>query len=176
MMVKRQEKENSAEIGEYREESARIPFMVMAVLVLAIEVSLGWLIFKIDTEGVHDANVSKYNALIQSVFADTRDVGIILKNGSLDTVTRKKRTVTLVVPEVVLVDEKPKAQAPLSIKLKGIYWHPTRPLVDIDGKTYRVGDTIQGYTITKIDKRTVQFKAKDGDVVVKDFYEGLLEK
>ncbi len=175
MMVKRQGKGTSVAIAEYREESAKIPFVVMAVLVLIIGGLLGWLIFKIDTEGTHAANVSKYDALIQTVFADTQDISIMLKDGSLGRVSRK-RTITLIVPEVVLVDEnESKAQSPLKIELKGIYWNPTRPLVDIDNKTYYVGDKVQGYTIVKINKTAVHFKSQDGGIVVKEFYENLLQ-
>ena len=175
-MVKRQEKKNGDAIPSYCEESTKIPILLMAVLVLIIGVLLGLLIFKIDAEGTHAANVSKYNALIQTVSADTQVVSALLEEGVSD-MTSRERTVTLIVPEVVLVDEnETKAQSSFKIELKGIYWHPTHPLVDIDNETYGVGDGVHGYTITKIGKSSVQFKARDGGVVVKEFYEGLLEK
>ena len=175
-MSKKKKQQNSDVIPEYREESAKIPFVVMVLLVLLIGGSLGWMIFRIDTEGSLAVNVSKYNMLIQTVSSDMQDISTILKDDSVD-MEERKHTVTLIVPEVVLVDERKPEEgpAPLKVDLKGIYWSPSNPLVDIDNETYYVGDVIQGYTIVKISKTAVHFKAKDGTLVVKDFYENLLQ-
>lgn len=174
-MGKRPERETVDAVSEYREESARIPFVVMAVLVLMIGLLLGWTIFKIDTEGFHAVNVSKYSTLIQAVSADTQAVAAMLEDGSTEMMDRKRTLAPRVPKEVPVVEIKPAIQSPLAIELKGIYWNPVHPLVDIDNEIYREGDTVQGYAITKIGKRSVQFKAKDGGMVVKGIYEEQLE-
>jgi hypothetical protein len=91
---------------------------------------------------------------------------------------QQSQVVTLIVPEVVIVEEKknPEKISPLKVNLDGIYWNAKNPLISIGDETYRVGDVIQGYEIVRINKTTVQFRAPDGSLIVKDMYENLLNK
>lgn len=176
MMQKKLDAANSKRDAEYREESTKVPVFMMVVVLVLVSAPLVWAISSINTAGSKAADVSKYNTLVQTVGTDLKTVQTMLADGAAG-VDIQDRTVTLIVPELVIVDEaKPgDALAPLKIELKGIYWSPTRPLADIDGETYYVGDSIQGYKIIKIGKTAVHFKAKDGRIVVKDFYEDLLQ-
>ena len=174
MMKKKPDGADIKQNVEYREESPKLPVVVLVATLVLVAAPLVWAILKIDAEGSKAADISKYTALIQTVGTDVGTVKAMLSSGSVD-LDAKERKVTLIVPELVLVDEAKPADSlsPLKINMKGIYWNPTNPLVDIDNETYYVGDEIQGYTIVKIDKTAVHFKGKDGKIVVKDFYENL---
>lgn len=174
MMKKNPDRAAAKHDLEYREESLKLPVAALVVVLLLVAAPLVWTILKIDDEGAKAIDISKYNLLIQTVDSDVQTVNAILANEA-SGLESKERKVTLIVPELVLVDEmKPTdSSLPLKINLKGIYWSPSNPLVDIDGETYYVGDKIQGYTLVKIDKTAVHFKDKDGKIVVKKFYENL---
>lgn len=162
---------------QYREESALVPLAIAVVASLLILLPAIWMISLINREGKQGAVVTKYETLVQGVRGDVDVVDTILVEGGLESVLAgRSGKVRLIVPDVVLVDEvseDPNAVKPLKIKLEGIYWSPTRPIVGIQGETYNVGDMIQGYEIVEIGKDDVHFKDKNGEVVVKGMYENL---
>jgi hypothetical protein len=61
----------------------------------------------------------------------------------------------------------------LMLKLTGIYWNSTSPVVTINNEDYSVGDTVKGYTIVEIRTTEVVFRSPMGDKVVKSFYDDL---
>ncbi len=164
--------------SEYREETAKLPVAITVAAVLLVGIPLAVWIFRIDEAGKISADISKYETLVQTVDGDVQTVDAILdKDAEAINAADKKRTVTLIVPEIVIVEDRKNGsekQSSLNIALDGIYWNPDSPLATIDGETYREGDTIQGYTIIEIGKRSVRFKGKDGTIVEKDMYEDLL--
>jgi len=110
---------------------------------------------------------------VQTVDGDVQTVDAILdKDAEAINAADKKRTVTLIVPEIVIVEDRKNGsekQSSLNIVLDGIYWNPDSPLATIDGETYREGDIIQGYKIVEIGKRSVQGqgwnRSREGDVL-----------
>jgi len=165
----------------YKEESVKIPSMITLIIVALFSIPLVMWIIKINDEGTRAANVARYNTLISTVDQDARTVRALLDNDADELAAirdaRDSATVTLIVPEVVIVEEKTDGQQvmPLTVTLDGVYWSPKNPLASIDGETYRVGDIIQGYEIVSIGKTSVQFQSSSGIIVVKDLYEGLLK-
>ena len=160
----------------YCEETVRVPFVVMLLLVVLVVVPSGWLIRRENAVGVHSTDVAEGKALARSVMDNLKALDSLMV-GDGDQMGPSE-IVTLIVPEILIVDaSKPTQpeQAVLSVELKGIYWNPTHPLADIDGETVSVGDEVaNGYIIVKIGKTSVHFKGKDGKIVVKNMYEGLL--
>lgn len=167
--------------ADYREETVKIPLLVTFVVLLLICAPLLWMILKINEEGAKSTSVAKYNALVEIVNFDVDTVDTMLSaDSSLNDLSSdgKAPVVTLIVPEVMLVDESSLssgAMTPLNIQLDAIYWSPANPIVGIGEETYRVGDSLQGYEIIEIGKTKVRFRARDGSIVVKDFYENLLQ-
>ncbi len=157
----------------YHEESAKWPVLILGVVLVLAITPWVWTLSKINYAGSKSADISKYTALIQFASADIDAVKYALASRSTKQAIQK-RSVTLIVPELVVIDEvKLGTLSPLQIKMNGIYWNPSNPLVGINSETYGVGDKVQGYVIVKIGKTAVHFKAKDGTIVVKDFYENL---
>lgn len=160
----------------YCEETVRVPFVVMLLLVVLVVVPSGWLIRRGNAVGARSVDVAEGKALARSVVGNLKALDSLLA-GNGDQMGPSE-VVTLIVPEILIVDASPPAQpekAALSVEIKGIYWHPTRPLVDIGGETFSVGDEVaNGYVIVKIGKTAVHFKGKDGKITVKDMYEGIL--
>ncbi len=165
----------------YKEESVKIPSAITLIIIVLLTVPLAMWIIKINDEGTRAANVARYNTLIATVDHDVRTVRALLGNDAEELAAireaRKTATVTLIVPEVVILEQKTDGQnvAPLKVTLDGVYWSPSNPLASIDGETYRVGDVIQGYEIVRIDKTSVQFQSSDGTIVKKDMYDDLLK-
>ncbi|MDH3981998.1 MAG: hypothetical protein OES84_03760, partial [Kiritimatiellaceae bacterium] len=156
-------------MAEYREESIKVPVVVTVVVVLLIVAPLIYWILQINAFGIRAADTTKYDALVQVVDSDVQTVDAMLRNDTAELeailAARKTPVVTLVVPEIVIVDEKtsdPNRTAPLKGELEGIYWSAERPLVGIAGDIYRVGDKVQGYEVVQISKRSAQFRAEDG--------------
>ena len=167
---------------EYREESVKVPALITMVVLLLISAPLIFWLTKINEKGLKLADISRYDNLVAMVESDTRAVSAILNNDAAElaaiNAARKSPVVTLIIPEVVIQDEKKPKEGvgPLNIDLEGVYWNSANPLVGIGGETYRSGDVIQGYEITHIGKTSVQFQAPDGTILVKDMYENLLYK
>ncbi len=165
----------------YREETIRIPVLITILAVALITVPLVMWILKINNEGTRSANVARFDSLIASVNKDVRTVRALLGNDAAELAAmrdaRNAAVVTLIVPEVVIVEENSRDQniKPLQVEMDGIYWSPSKPLVSLNGDTYRVGDIIQGYEIISIGKTAVHFQAADGTEVVKDMYDDLLK-
>jgi hypothetical protein len=166
----------------YKEESVKIPAAVTVALLILICAPLVLWIIRINAEGIQATNTAKYDALVSKVENDVRTVDALLRNDAEELEAMRQaqqsQVVTLIVPEVVIVEEKknPEKISPLKVNLDGIYWNAKNPLISIGDETYRVGDVIQGYEIVRINKTTVQFRAPDGSLVVKDMYENLLNK
>ena len=166
----------------YAEESVKVPALITVVVLALIAAPLGYWIYQINTAGEKSTNVERFYGLVDAVEKNVLTVTAMINNDAealaAINASRKEPVVTLIVPEVVIVDEKKPAQGtgPLKIEMDGIYWSSARPLVSINGETYGVGDVIQGYEITRIGKTSVQFQAPDGTIEVKDMYENLLEK
>ncbi len=168
--------------AKYHEESAKIPILSTAVILLLIAAPFIVWIVKINNDGAKANNVSKYENLAQLVASDVRMVDAMLRNDAAALAAmyagRKIPVVTLIVPEVVIVEnrkDEPAKVTELNVELEGIYWSPANPLVGIGGETYRIGDMIRGYEIIRIGKTMVQFQSSDGTIVVKDMYENLLQ-
>lgn len=164
----------------YREQSIHFPIAVMVVaLLLVCAPSLFW-IHRVNVQGNSENSVVHYHALLDLVATDILAVDALMRDdasalAALDA-TRKAPVVRLIVPDVVIVEEKKvpeKEVSPLRSVLEAIYWNKTNPLATLDGETYRVGDSLQGYEIVAINKSTVLFKGGDGKVVVKDIDEDL---
>lgn len=170
-------------LGEvYSEESVKRPALITLAVLVLLTIPLGLWILSINKEGAQSNDVGRYVALMEEVSIDVKTVAALSMNDT-DTLAaidafRNNQSVTLIVPEIVIVEEEktPNVISPLNIELSGIYWSPNNPLAGINGETYGVGEQIQGYEITRIEKTTVHFKANDGSIVVKDMDEILLEK
>jgi hypothetical protein len=166
----------------YKEESVKIPAVVTVVLLVLICVPLVLWILRINEEGSRATNTAKYDAMVLKVKKDVLTVDALLRNDAAELeamrVAKQAQVVTLIVPEVVIVEEKkePEKVGVLKVSIDGIYWSPKNPLVSIGDETYRTGDVVQGYEIVRINKTTVHFQAPDGSVVVQDIYENLLNK
>jgi hypothetical protein len=163
--------------AEYREESAKLPLVIAVLAVLLVAAPFIATILRINDEGAQAAVVTKYNGLIEIVTSDLGAADSMLHEQDRVNAGRQGGVVKLIVPEVVLIDEKslnPDADDPLNIELDAIYWSPANPIVGINGETYHVGEKVQGYEIIEIGKTSVRFKSKQGNIVVKDFYENLL--
>lgn len=166
----------------YREETAKVPVAITLLTLILVAAPLVYWIYHINREGAKANDVSQYNVLVQAVANNVRTVDAMLRNDAEElaaiNASAKKPVVTLIVPEVVIVEEQKVSgkQAPLKVKLDGISWTKTNPVAIIDGETYFVGDTVQGYEIVRIGKTSVQFQATDGTIVVMDMYEDLLKK
>ncbi|VGO17543.1 hypothetical protein PDESU_06140 [Pontiella desulfatans] len=169
-------------VDDYREESTRIPLVITLLLLLLTAAPMSYWIFRINQVGTVSTDVSNYDVLVNAVANNVKTVDAMLNNDAealaAINANSKKQVVTLIVPEVVIVEDRgmePKEQRALEIELEGIYWSPANPLVGINGETYRMGDSIQGYEIVRIGKTAVQFQGADGNIVVMDMYENLLK-
>ncbi|WP_372846102.1 hypothetical protein [Pontiella sp.] len=167
----------------YREETVKIPAIISIVAVLLVAAPLVFWIYTINAEGAKSTDIARYEHLIASVKNDAAAVDAMLRNDAVElariNAMRKKPVVTLVVPEVVIVEEKKgssNSQDLLSAELEGIFWHPSNPLACINGDTYRIGDKVQGYEIVRIGKESVRFKALDGTITQLNMYENLFKK
>lgn len=165
---------------KYHEETLAIPVVVTIVVLLLLALPLVYRISVINAEGSKANDISKYSALVKLVDADIQTVDAMLRNdtAALAAINASHTPqVTLIIPEVVVVETKSKEGDPevLKVEMEGIYWSPTNPLVGINGETYAVGDSVQGHKIIKISKTTVEFRSKNGTTVVKDMYEDLLK-
>ena len=166
--------------GPYREESLGPPLLTLVVLLASIATPLVLAVLRIEANGKKGADITKYHALVQQVGSNVRSIDRLLASEAAGMTAiaeaRKNPKVQLIVPDVVIVDEQESPNGNrLNVGMKGIYWHPVNPLVDIGDKTYRVGDVYEKHTIVKITRRTVHFEDRFGNIVVKDFYENLLE-
>jgi hypothetical protein len=167
---------------DYAEESIKTPALITLVVLILIAAPLVYWQHNINRDGEKLTDISSFDTLVTLVASNTRTVNAMLNNDmealAAINASRKQPVVTLIVPEVVILDEeKPvKGAGVLNVKLQGVYWNPARPLVGINGETYGVGDVIQGYEITRVDQTSVQFQAADGTIVVKDMYENLLQE
>ncbi len=165
----------------YQEESVKVPFFVTLVVLALVSAPIVYWMMKINDEGSRSANFSNYDALVEVVNNDVRMVDAMLRNDAeaLSAIrsSRGAPMVTLIVPDVVIVQEKRSGNSPeaLKVTLEGIYWNPVTPLVGMNGETYRVGDVIQGYEITRIGKTSVQFQGPDGSIEKRGMYDGLLQ-
>jgi hypothetical protein len=167
----------------YREETVKIPAIITVVVLLLLAAPLVFWIYSINVKVAKSTDIARYEKLIASVKTDVRAVDAMLRDDSVElariNALRKKPVVTLVVPEVVIVEEKnapSKSQDVLTAELEGIFWHPRNPLACIDGNTYRIGDTVQGHEIVMIGKEFVRFKALDGTITKLSMYENLFKK
>ncbi|MDZ8119284.1 hypothetical protein [Pontiella agarivorans] len=163
----------------YKEETVTVPAVITALLIVMIAVPLVLWIIKINDAGTRAASRVKYEALIAEVENDSRMVNAFLSDNAAELeairIARQAPVVTLIVPEVVIVDERENQTVqPLNVELDGIYWSVRNPLAGMNGEMYSVGDVIQGYEIVQIDKLSVRFIAPDGSPVVKEMYEDLL--
>lgn len=166
----------------YREESVRAPVLITLLVLVLAAAPLVWWIFRINEEGRKSTDISKYNVLVNVVADNVKTVDALLRNDAEELAAirsaAKQPVVKLIVPDVVIVEEKqqrPDASKPLKVSIDGIYWSSANPLAGINGETYRVGDTIQGYEIVQIDKTSIRFQAADGTIVVMDIYDDLLQ-
>ena len=169
--------------ADYQEESIRTPALITLVLMVLISIPLGSWIYRINMAGKNSSNVTKYEKLVKRVDGDVQIVSTVLNSDTAEMeaiqASRSAGTVRLIVPEVVIVEKRDKPapdKTTLDFELDGIYWSIANPLVTIEGETYRIGDTVYGYTIVEIRKRSVIFKGKDGKLVEKDIYGDLLQK
>lgn len=166
----------------YREESARVPVLITLLVLALTAAPLIWWIFRINEDGRKSTDVSRYSVLVNVVAANVKTMDALFRNDAEELAAMraaaKRPVVKLVVPDVVIVEEnqqKQDASKPLKVSIDGIYWSPANPLAGLNGETYRVGDTIQGYEIVQIDKTSIRFQAADGTIVVMDIYDDLLQ-
>ncbi len=165
--------------ADYCEESVKIPLAIAILAVVLVAAPFIYTVLKINDEGAQAAVVTKYNALVEAVLSDLGAANTMLHDDSGMASIKAvggNSVVKLIVPEVVLVDaESQNPEDELNVELEAIYWSPSNPIAGINGETYHVGDTIQGYEIVEIGKTTVHFKGKSGKVIVKNFYENLFK-
>lgn len=165
----------------YKEETVKVPAAIALLLIILITVPLILWILRINDDGTRSANVSNYEALIEKVGTDVKTVEALLRDDAdeLESIlnARKKRVVTLIVPDVVIVEEEQETSSDQALKasVDGIYWSASNPLVSINGETYRQGEIIQGYKILKVGKTIVDFEGPDGTIVTIDMYGDLLK-
>ncbi len=170
--------------ADYREESLKGPLLTAVAAVFLVGVPLGFWIQRINVAGLRAADVSKYDALVQSVEGRIKVVNTMLQNNTQDIAVinsaKKTAVVTLIVPEPLAVEEEQQAEiamsAPLRVSIDGIYWSSASPLVGINGETYREGDRVKGHTIIEIRKTNVRFRDDLGNEIVMDMYENLLKE
>jgi hypothetical protein len=87
--------------------------------------------------------------------------------GSTDSVQKKMRRNEVVTAVVVEISREPApgqrvAGKNRSFVLQGISWSVDKPLVMIDDKLYKEGDSIGGYTIEKIFQQAIILRGADG--------------
>ncbi|QBG46123.1 hypothetical protein EGM51_01355 [Verrucomicrobia bacterium S94] len=165
------------ENAPYKEETIKVPVVLAVLLVVLIAVPLVLWIIRINEAGTRAASGARYDALIAEVNQGIRTVNAFLTDNEEELAAiraaRERSVVTLVVPEVVMMEEQQnRTIPPLDVELKGIYWRAREPLAGINGELYGVGDVIQGYEIVQIDELSVRFRGPDGTLVVKEIYDG----
>lgn len=168
----------------YHETTLMLPMILLVASLLLIGVPLGVLGYRIDEVGGRGLDLFKYKALEKTVSADMQAVKFILNADNKESViidsSIKNKLITLVIPEVVIVEQVSKASGTktpsLEVDLGGIYWNPNTPLATIDGETRQVGDQVQGYEVVWIGKTKVRFRGQDGSFVEKGMYDDLLQE
>ena len=167
-------------VQEYQEESVKPALIAMIVAVVVVTLPLGWMIHKIGDEGFSSTEISKYTGLAMLVDRNVMNVHKILENDVVDedilSGVSVAPMVTLITPNIGptnMGESAGQSGKQLKVKLKAIYWNPRDPLVTIGDDNYRVGEKIQGFTITEIRKTEVVFRSPLGDTVIKYFYDYL---
>ena len=74
-----------------------------------------------------------------------------------ESISEQKKT------SVSIFSKKPRLP---SIKIEGILYNATSPIVIINGKIYKVGDTYKGAQIIQISKDSVKFTFQDEEFVI----------
>ncbi|MBN2161378.1 MAG: hypothetical protein JXR25_00325 [Pontiellaceae bacterium] len=162
----------------YEEVSLKLPLIILVLSLVLTGGPLAWGLVKVNEDGEASIGVSKYLTLADGAAKNIALVKNALQ-GRKEESQQVKDVVTLVVPEVVIVEAEKtevKGPKPLDVEIHGIYFSRNMPLVDLDGQTYRVGDSVQGYRITKISETSVHFIGPDNKAVVRDMYEDLFVK
>lgn len=158
----------------YREVALRPAIYTMLFIMAIVAAPLGWLNYRIDTEGFLIADTAPYWDLVTGVETDLAMVRRMLADEHIDESELKGAVRPVVAtPEIAptnvlkVVTQKNKK---LKIKLTAIYWSPRDPIATINGKTYHTGELLQGCRIVEIRKTEVVFKDKKGEKIVKKFY------
>lgn len=165
---------------DYREETVRGPVLLTLLLVVLIAAPLVYWMFLLNREGTRTADVSQYTVLVEALDSNVTTVDAMLRN-DLEEVAAineasKNNMVKLIVPDFVIIEDEPQAPKPkeqFAVKLDGIYWSASNPLVGLNGETYRVGDTVQNFEIIQIGKSKVRFHGPDDEIVIMDINESL---
>jgi len=98
----------------YAEESPRLPALFALALALLVAAPLAHWIVRVNRQGARDTNLAAYRQLVQAMQTDAAEVDAILHNDDEALAAlgaSRKPVVTLIVPEVVIVDE-PKPSEP----------------------------------------------------------------
>lgn len=165
----------------YAEESAKPAIYAMLALLILVVVPFGYLIRQIGVEGAKNADTSRYTSIAGTVQEKIQNVKTVLQRVFTDdTLLAETKaiplSVTLITPDIAPTNREEAVQnknRKFDINLKFISWTPHNPLVNIDGETYREGDTVKGHEIIEIRKTEVVFKSPTGEQVIKYFYEYL---
>ncbi|MDF7824474.1 hypothetical protein P4B35_10660 [Pontiellaceae bacterium B12227] len=164
----------------YREETIRLPAVLTLLLVALIAAPLVYWMVQINREGTRTSNVSQYTVLVDALDSNVKTVDAMLRNDTEELAAALEASrndiVTMIVPEIIIIEDEPEPSAPketFDVKLDGIYWSPSNPLVGLSGETYRVGDRVQGYEIIQIGKSKVRLHGPDDEIVIMDMNEKL---
>ena len=165
---------------DYREETVRMPAVLTLLLVTLIAAPLVYWMIQINQEGTRTANVSQYTVLVEALDSNVKTVDALLRDDTEELAAireaSKNEEVPLLVSNIIIIEEEletPKPKESLDVKLDGIYWSPSNPLVGLNGDTYRIGDKIQNYEIIQIGKSKVRLHGPDGEIVIMDMNENL---
>ena len=162
----------------YREEPVKPAIYTMLIVVTIVAAPLGWLNQKIGAEGFKVADTSRYQDLVRGVDRDVQMVNRMLVNETLDEKIIQNTIspgVKLITPDIMPTNmgEAAAQDTTYEIKLSGIYWSRSDPIVTIDGENYHVGDNVKNHRIVEIRQTEVVFEDPMGEKVVVYFYDYL---
>ncbi|MEI7850668.1 MAG: hypothetical protein WCH86_02435 [Kiritimatiellales bacterium] len=112
-------------------------------------------------------DVRRQNMVNSKRFAEQYERVIQQLRGNMDSVQKKMRRNEVMTSVVVEVSREPTpgmkvAEKNRAFVLQGISWSADRPLVMIDDKLYKAGDSIGGYTIQQISPQAIILRDADG--------------
>lgn len=165
----------------YREESSRFAIVTMIVAATLVGTPLALANKKIEDNGSHAADVSKYALLAKKLDGTVVAVRDILKNGVVrDSVLSGGNILAakgskVITPPIAPTNLNESTLNPnnVDLDLSAIYWNEREPLATINDKNYKVGDKVKGtgFTILEIRETEVLFRSPTGEKVLKSIYE-----
>jgi len=149
---------NTKESMELRSNERRRGGMVPAAAVLVVLGALGFFVASLYlSRPRHEALVTEQRDLVTHVTDLARSVQ--------ERVLHERATLAVaanigsVLPEVLMQKSEEELEVPRELpvepRLEGIAWNPRSPFAFINGNVLGIGDKIEGYTLTEIEKEKV---------------------